>query len=89
MGECSYTDDCPDCGEKLFKVVQFPELYRCYGCAQYWSDYGIGKLTKETDCPHCGTTMTEGLFRVACKKCNPFQFESCGLCGTKRLWCCC
>jgi hypothetical protein len=79
---------CPHCGDKLYKMLKFPNLNRCYRCAQYWRE-DAGKLYLEKTCPYCGGDMEEGHFRVACRNCNPFQFEPCGICGTARLWCCC
>ena len=87
MGECT-TTKCPRCGDKLFQMKGFESVFRCYLCARIWREVN-GHLEPEPVCPRCGTELTEGLFQAACKVCNPFQFEPCGICGTKRLWCHC
>jgi len=40
-------------------------------------------------CSQCGGKVVKGLFRYACPTCHPFHFQKCGICGAKRLWCCC
>ncbi len=87
MGEC-LTTRCPRCNDTLFKVKAFEDVYRCWLCNRYWREVN-GHLEHEPDCPRCGTKLTEGLYQAHCKVCNPFQFEPCGICGTKRLFCHC
>jgi hypothetical protein len=76
MGECHKI--CPRCGDKLYQMVGFTDVFRCYRCARYWRETN-GELEFDPHCPRCGTVQTEGNFRAACKVCNPFQFEPCGL----------
>ena len=87
MGECT-TTKCPRCNDKLYKMVGFEDVYRCFLCGRYYREVN-GELEFDPHCPRCGTVLTEGLYRAACKVCNPFQFEPCGICGTKRLFCHC
>lgn len=41
-------------------------------------------------CDRCKAPLVSGAFgQRACRNCNPFSFQPCGICGTARIHCCC
>ena len=44
---------------------------------------------KELICPKCKGPMECGPFDHGCRKCTPFKFEPCGICGAQRIYCTC
>ena len=43
----------------------------------------------EMVCDKCGGPLTCGPFSHACKVCDPFEFQRCGICNQPRVFCCC
>lgn len=50
-----------------------------------------GEVTygKKMACALCRGPVVCGALMHACEKCDPFEFQRCGGCGTMRLFCTC
>ena len=83
--------------EKVREIFEYPVTEKIDGAVVVLGHHEEARCTfkhhkeygKVITCTKCGGPLTCGPLAHACKECDPFEFQRCGICRQPRVFCYC